>query len=91
MGFDLHGVLSATGLTVERVRAEANVLTSTAQYPVAAIIRAALPRLLKHGIVTETEVEVDTLDERLLAERKRNNATCLWELVFCAWARKPTK
>jgi hypothetical protein len=91
MGFDLHGVLSAARLTVERVRAEANVLTPTTQYPVAAIIRAALPRLLKHGIVTETEVEVDTLDERLLAERKRNNATCLWELVFCALAQKPTK
>lgn len=30
MGFDLHGVLSAAGLTVERVRAEANVLTPTA-------------------------------------------------------------
>lgn len=41
--------------------------------------------------VTETEAEIDTLDERLLAERKRNNATCLWELVFCAWARKPAK
>ena len=89
MGFDLHGALSAAGLKVERVRAEANVLTPTAEYPVAAIIRAALPRLLKHGIVTETEAEVDTLDERLLAERKRNNATCLWELVFCAWARRP--
>lgn len=89
MGFDLHGALSAAGLEVERVRAEGNVLTPTAEYPVAAIIRAVLPRLLKHGIVTETEAEVDTLDERLLAERQRNNATCLWELVFCAWARKP--
>lgn len=89
MGFGLHGAFSAAGLTVECVRVEANVLTQTAEYPVAAIIRAALPRLLKHGIVTETEADVDTLDERLLAERKRNNATCLWELVFCAWARKP--
>jgi SAM-dependent methyltransferase len=88
MGFELHSALSAAGLSVERVRAEANVLTPTADYPVAAIIRSILPRLLEHGIVTEGEVDVDTLDDRLTAERRAANATCLWEMVFCAWARK---
>jgi SAM-dependent methyltransferase len=91
MGFELHAALSAAGLTVECVRAEANVLTPTTHYPVAAIIRAVLPRLLQHGIATETEVEVDTLDARLTAERRQANATCLWELVFCGWARKPSQ
>lgn len=88
MGFELHSVLSAAGLAVERVRAEANVLTPTAGYPVGWIIRAVLPRLLQLGIVTEAEVDVETLDDRLTAERKAANATCLWEMVFCAWARK---
>jgi SAM-dependent methyltransferase len=88
MGFDLHSALTAAGLIVERVRAEANVLTPTAGYPIGAIIRAVLPRLLQHGIVTEAEVNVETLDERLTAERREANATCLWEMVFCAWARK---
>lgn len=88
MGFELHSVLSLTGLTVERVRAEANVLTPTASYPVAAIIRSVLPRLLHHGIATETEIDVETLDERLAAERREAAATCLWEMVFCGWARK---
>jgi hypothetical protein len=88
MGFELHSVLSAAGLTVERVRAEANVLTPTASYPVGWIIRAVLPRLLQLGVVTEAEVDVETLDDRLTTERKAANATCLWEMVFCAWARK---
>lgn len=88
MGFELHRVLSAAGLAVERVRAEANVLTPTADYPVAAIIRAVLPRILRHGIATETEIDVDTLDDRLAAERRETAATCLWEMVFCVWARK---
>ncbi|MCY3553375.1 MAG: methyltransferase domain-containing protein [Candidatus Poribacteria bacterium] len=88
MGFELHRVLSAAGLAVERVRAEANVLTPTADYPVAAIIRAVLPRILRHGIATETEIDVDTLDGRLAAERRETTATCLWEMVFCVWARK---
>ena len=88
MGFELHSALSAAGLTVERVRAEANVLTPTAGYPVAAIIRAVLPRLLQRGIATEADVDVETLDDRLAAERRKAGATCLWEMVFCVWARK---
>jgi SAM-dependent methyltransferase len=88
MGFELHSALSAAGLAVERVRAEANVLTPTAGYPVAAIIRAVLPRLLQHGIATEADVDVETLDARLAAERREAAATCLWEMVFCALARK---
>ncbi len=89
MGFALHGVLAAAGLVVEQVRAEANVLTPTAHYPVGAIIRSVLPRLVSLGVTTEEEIEVDTLDERLIAERVQVGATCVWELVFCAWARKP--
>lgn len=88
MGFGLHSALSVAGLSVQRVRAEANVLTPTSGYPVGAIIRAVLPRLLKLGIATETEADVETLDDRLMAERRERHATCLWEMVFCAWARK---
>ena len=88
MGFELHYALSAAGLSVERVRAEANVITPTADYPVAAIIRAIFPRLLQHGILTEAQVDVDALDDCLMTERRAANATCIWEMVFWAWARK---
>jgi SAM-dependent methyltransferase len=88
MGFELHSALSAAGFAVERVRAEANVLTPTAGYPVAAIVRAVLARLLQHGIATEADIDVETLDDRLAAERRVAAATCLWEMVFCAWGRK---
>jgi SAM-dependent methyltransferase len=89
MGFELHAALSAAGLVVERVRAEANVLTPTSSYPVGAIIRAVLPRLQQLGIASEADVEVETLDERLATERRQAGATCIWEMVFCAWGRKP--
>jgi SAM-dependent methyltransferase len=88
MGFDLHGVLGAAGLEVQRVCVEASVLTPTSHYPVSMVIRAVLPRLVRLGIVREADVDLDTLDQRLLDERRRTGATCLWELVFCAWARK---
>jgi hypothetical protein len=81
-------MLVSAGLKVEHVRADAHVLTPTTHYPVGSIIRAPLPRLVRHGIVTEAEVDVNTLDDRLIEERRRTGATCIWELVFCARARK---
>lgn len=88
MGFDLHSALVSAGLIVERLRAEANVLTPTTSYPIAAIIRAVLPRLVHLGVTTEAEADVDTLDGRLTAERKAADATFVWEMVFCGWGRK---
>lgn len=88
MGFDLHSALTTAGLTVECVRAEANLLTPTSTYPIAAIIRAVLPRLSQLGVTTAQEADVETLDARLTAERRAANATYVWELVFCGWGRK---
>jgi len=88
MGFDLHSALTAAGLTVDRVRAEANNLTPSSTYPIAAIIRAVLPRLQHLGIATEAEAQVETLDDRLAAERQASGATCVWEMMFCGWGRK---
>jgi len=87
MGLDLHGVLEAAGLEVLGLRAEANVLTTRSHYPIASIIRAVLPRLVGQAIVTEAHADVDTLEQRLLEERRRAGASCVWELVFCAWAK----
>jgi len=88
MGFDLHTALSAAGFTVERVRAEANVLTPVSDYPIATIVRAVLPRLVTPGITTEREIDVDTLDARLSAERQQAGATCLLgSRVLRVWAQ----
>ena len=87
MGFDLHRVLSEADLRVEAVKAEANIVTTTVHYPVEGMLRAIMPRLVQHGIATPGEVGVETLDQRLIHERKKAGATCIWEMVFCAWAR----
>jgi ubiquinone/menaquinone biosynthesis C-methylase UbiE len=89
MGFNLNGVLSQAGLLVEHVRAEAIVQTPTQKYPVASITRAILPRIVKYGVATEVEVDIDTLDERLDRERLNMNATYVGDMMFGVWARKP--
>jgi ubiquinone/menaquinone biosynthesis C-methylase UbiE len=87
MGFELASVLEQAGLTVEHVRAQAIVQTPTIAHVTGAIIRAMLPRIVRHGVASEAEIDVDTLDERLAAERKAANATYVGDMAFGAWAR----
>jgi SAM-dependent methyltransferase len=91
MGFELAPALAQAGLVVEQVRAEAIVQTPTQRHPVGMIVRAMLPRILEHGVATEAEIDVDTLDERLAAECAAANATYVGDMAFGAWARVPVK
>lgn len=90
MGLALAPALAEAGLIVERVRAEATVLSPAQSHPIGAIARAMLPRIAAAGVATAEEVDVETLDDRLAAERSATGGICVWEMVFGAWARKPT-
>jgi len=89
IGFELDAILTSAGLAVEAVRAEAIVQTPATSHATGAIVRAMLPRIIAHGVATAAEVDVDTLDDRLLAERRAANATYIGELAFGACARVP--
>lgn len=88
MGLNLAPALVRAGLSVERVRAEATVLTPEQPHTIAVIVRAMLDRMQAAGVATPDEIDIETLDDRLTAERKAANGTCIWEMVFGAWARK---
>jgi hypothetical protein len=89
MGFNLHGVLTQAGFSVEHVRAEAIVQTPTQIYPVASIVRAMLPRIVARGVAGESEIDIDTLETRLDRERLSANTTYIGDVMFGAWGRKP--
>jgi ubiquinone/menaquinone biosynthesis C-methylase UbiE len=89
MGFSLASVFERAGLVPLQVRAEAVVQTPTIHHITGEIIRAILPRIVQQGVATEAEIDVDTLDQRLAAERRAANATYVGDMVFGAWARKP--
>lgn len=88
MGFRLQSVLTQAGLDVEHVRAEAVVLTPNQDHPITAIVRAMIPRIVALGIADENEIDIETLESRLLQERQSADITCIWEMVFGAWAKK---
>ena len=91
MGAELRSSLARAGLAVEQVRAEAIVQTPEQHYPVGNIVRAMLARIVQQGVAKEDEIAVETLDQRLIEERAKANATYIGEIVFGAWARKPTR
>lgn len=88
MGFDLPSVFSRSGFAMEQLRAEAIVITPTTRHPLGAIIRAMLPRITQHGIATEAEIDIDTLEQRLDQERLTTHSPYISDMVFCGWARK---
>ncbi len=89
LGFNLWNLLTGSGLVVEKIRAEGLVQTPDTPYPIANIVRAALPRIVYHGIATKEEIDISTLERRLAEESDKSNATYISEMVFCVWARKP--
>jgi hypothetical protein len=51
-------------------------------------VAAARARKVRIVVAAAEDIVVDTLDRRLEAERQETNGTCVWEMVFGAWARK---
>jgi cyclopropane fatty-acyl-phospholipid synthase-like methyltransferase len=88
MGLNLGPALAKAGYAVERVRGDATVLTPNQTHAIAAIVRAMQNRIVRSGVATADEMAVDTLDERLAAERRAANGSCIWDTVFGAWGHK---
>lgn len=88
MGVDLPSVLEQAGLAIEHVRAEAVIQGQGTHYPLSYIIRAMLPRITKHGVATESEIDIETLEQRLAAERASTKSAYVSDMAFGVWARK---
>lgn len=88
IGFNLHHILTQAGLIVEDLRAECLLQTPDSAYGLGSIVRACLPRIVGHGVATLEEIRIETLQERLDAERKASPAIYIGDMLFGVWARK---
>jgi ubiquinone/menaquinone biosynthesis C-methylase UbiE len=88
MGFNLPSTFEQAGLTVESIRAEAIIQGQNTHYPLTTVVRAMLPRIMRHGVATEKEIDIETLDQRLKAERP-SSTVYISDMAFGIWARKP--
>ena len=90
IGFKLYSVLTEAGLSVPEVRAEAIVQTPSTRYPTVPLIRVLLPRMIEYEIATEADVDVETLERRLVEERQKAGTSYIGQVVFGAWAHRPS-
>lgn len=86
-GFQLHQLLTGAGFSDIAISAEAVVETPSQTVPTAEIIRFMLPRIEAAGIATASEIDVETLEDRLNAELAFAGSTSVGEVMFGAIAR----
>lgn len=87
MGFDLPGALEQAGLDVQRVRAAAEIEYG-ADNSMFAVARVMQARIVHQGVATKDEIDIETLEERLAAERAEAGSIYVRSMSFGAWARK---
>ncbi|NIP43087.1 MAG: methyltransferase, partial [candidate division Zixibacteria bacterium] len=51
------------------------------------IIKAMMPRVIEHGVASEEEIDIDTLEERLAAECA-DGAIYIIDMAFGVWGHK---
>lgn len=74
--------------SLEHLRAEAIIQGQNTHHPLAYVIRAMLPRITKYGVASEGEIDIETLEQRLSAERTAANSVYVSDMAFGAWVRK---
>jgi len=90
MGAHLFQTFIAAGLPAPQLHIE--VFTGgTPEYPgfevVAEIVRSLLPSIEKRGLASATELDIDTLAQRMRDDAINKLATCSWPGFVNAWTR----
>ncbi|CDR06870.1 hypothetical protein [Streptomyces iranensis] len=91
LGEQTASILCDAGLSVEGAAATGSAGSAASVMPeyMEGCVRSLLPAVLAHGQVTEAEVDVDTVAERVARELKEAGAMCWSPELAAAWARVP--
>lgn len=90
IGMRLHGIFLDAGLPAPRMYSEAVIGAGpnwSGYEVIAGTIRSLLPLILKFGIATEQEVDIDTLTTRLQAEIVSQQSVGRGPDLISAWTR----
>ena len=91
-GAELYGAFLEAGLPEPQMRYEAVLAGGPASpaYELAAdTVRALLPMLVKFGIATLEDVDIETLEDRLRTEIVRHQGVARSPGIVSAWVHKP--
>ena len=82
------------GLLVPKVFYE-GVVDHGAESPLYALhadlIRTIMPHMLRLGVATADEIDINSLQTRLAQQVVENQSQIVWAGHFCGWAKKPSE
>ena len=84
MGFNLLSLFNKSGISTDHIRAEPVIQGQGTHYSLEFITRAMLPRITKHNVATEAEIDIDTLEQRLSDERS-DDTVYISDMAFGIW------
>jgi SAM-dependent methyltransferase len=92
MGIKLHASFLAAGLAAPAMRLEAFIgggatAADYLRFAAADLIGSVVPELVRLGVATVAEVDIDTLHERMLAEVIANGSVIVGRSEIGAWTR----
>ena len=87
IGFTLPSLLQESGFIVGNIKAEANIQGQSSHSSLADVVRAIAHRIVEYGVANNAEIDIDTLEHRLNAERPASSVF-ISNLSFSIWARK---
>jgi SAM-dependent methyltransferase len=90
MGYKLRGAFLGAGLPEPQLHLESRIGGGpewTGYEEAASVLRSLLPLILKFGIATASEVDIDTFEDRLRAETVAADGVVKMPDIVSAWAR----
>ena len=90
IGPKLWGLLTdSAGLSVEHLSISSRTLVPDEPGEYAFLAKVMMPRMLDAGTAPELDINLDTIDADLAAERTSARTAFVGEHIFCTWALKP--
>jgi SAM-dependent methyltransferase len=92
LGLELHDLLVRCGIPPEGTVAAAPLESgpdATGYHLLTQIMRTLTPVLVAHGIATEEDIDIDTLEQRARATGADPRTTVMVPLLCSAWGRTP--
>jgi SAM-dependent methyltransferase len=92
MGYRLFSAFQGAGLPPPQMRLEGRIVGGPdvqAYRAVAEVVRTLIPLIERAGLATETEIDIETLEERLRSEVVSSGAIIVTPPFVGAWAHKP--
>jgi hypothetical protein len=82
IGTRLYSEMKSAGLSISLLRAEVILHTYESGSDLGWVVKMMAPRIIAHNVASAEELDIETLEDRLQAERKSNAVPFIRDMAF---------